>query len=231
MHLRSFHSNFSARFSFIRRPTRQSARGRKHWMCILSGHYATSSGSVTLCTNSHRRPRVPQQNTSHSTIRNHQRTKFIERHSSRVVYIPAVGFAPHSIQYSVSSFVVCSRASLSVFVQQRAHPTFCLMSDAALTVEEMSVVDVYDLASDIGKECEKIIDGYGSQSVTSLMPKVITVLELLEAMATRNESENTRMQELTDRIAHLESERQEKAVFRERFEKVCGLPELGCSDW
>lgn len=86
-------------------------------------------------------------------------------------------------------------------------------------VEEMSVVDVYDLASDIGKECEKIIDLFGADSVTALMPKVITVLELLEAMATRNESENTRMQELTDRIAHLESERQEKAVFRERFEK------------
>lgn len=96
------------------------------------------------------------------------------------------------------------------------------MSDMVLSaVEEMSVVDVYDLASDIGKECEKIIDGYGADAVTSLMPKVITVLELLEAMATRNETENTRMQELTDRIAHLESERQEKAVFRERFEKVC----------
>lgn len=97
------------------------------------------------------------------------------------------------------------------------------MSDMVLNAaEEMSVVDVYDLASDIGKECEKIIDGYGADTVTALMPKVITVLELLEAMATRNETENTRMQELTDRIAHLESERQEKAVFRERFEKVCG---------
>lgn len=95
------------------------------------------------------------------------------------------------------------------------------MSDMVLNAaEEMSVVDVYDLASDIGKECEKIIDGYGADTVTALMPKVITVLELLEAMATRNETENTRMQELTDRIAHLESERQEKAVFRERFEKV-----------
>lgn len=95
------------------------------------------------------------------------------------------------------------------------------MSDMVLNAaEEMSVVDVYDLASDIGKECEKIIDLFGADSVTSLMPKVITVLELLEAMATRNEGENTRVQELHDRIAHLESERQEKAVFRERFEKV-----------
>lgn len=87
-------------------------------------------------------------------------------------------------------------------------------------IEEMSVVDVYDLASEIGKECEKIIDLFGADSVTALMPKVITVLELLEAMATRNESENTRMQELNDRITSLESEKQEKAVFRERFEKV-----------
>lgn len=103
-----------------------------------------------------------------------------------------------------------------------SHPRFALsMSDMVLNAaEEMSVVDVYDLASDIGKECEKIIDSFGADSVTSLMPKVITVLELLEAMATRNEGENTRVQELHDRISHLESERQEKAVFRERFEKV-----------
>lgn len=95
------------------------------------------------------------------------------------------------------------------------------MGDMVLNaVEEMSVVDVYDLASDIGKECEKIIDLFGADAVTALMPKVINVLELLEAMATRNESENTRMQELNDRIAHLESEKQEKAIFRQRFEKV-----------
>lgn len=98
------------------------------------------------------------------------------------------------------------------------------MGDMVLNaVEEMSVVDVYDLASDIGKECEKIIDLFGADAVTALMPKVINVLELLEAMATRNESENTRMQELTDRIAHLESEKQEKALFRERFEKVSSI--------
>lgn len=102
-------------------------------------------------------------------------------------------------------------------------PFYCTneMGDMVLNaVEEMSVVDVYDLASDIGKECEKIIDLFGADAVTALMPKVINVLELLEAMATRNESENTRMQELNDRIAHLESEKQEKAIFRQRFEKV-----------
>lgn len=96
------------------------------------------------------------------------------------------------------------------------------MGDMVLSTaaEEMSVVDVYDLASDIGKECEKIIEIFGPDSVTGLMPKVIGVLELLEAMASRNECENTKMQELNDRIAYLESEKQERAVFRERYQKV-----------
>lgn len=89
-----------------------------------------------------------------------------------------------------------------------------------VSAEELCVVDVYDLASDIGKECEKIIDLYGADALLKLMPKVINVLELLENIATRNESENNRMQELNDRIAHLESEKQEKAVFRQRFDKV-----------
>ncbi|KAG4078400.1 hypothetical protein HA402_013111 [Bradysia odoriphaga] len=89
----------------------------------------------------------------------------------------------------------------------------------------MSVVDVYDLASDIGKECEKIIDLFGADSLLKLMPKVINVLELLETIATRNESENTRLQELNDRIAHLECEKQEKAVFRQRFDKELELIE------
>ncbi|CAD7086799.1 unnamed protein product [Hermetia illucens] len=86
-------------------------------------------------------------------------------------------------------------------------------------VDDICVVDVYDLASDIGKECEKIIDHFGPDSVTSLMPKVINALELLEALATKNERENATVQELNDRISQLESEKLEKAEFRKRFEK------------
>lgn len=89
------------------------------------------------------------------------------------------------------------------------------------SLDEISVVDVYDLASDIGKECEKIIEIFGAEAVTSLMPKVINALELLEGLASRNENENETIQMLTDRIAYLENEMQEKAVFRERLQKVC----------
>lgn len=85
---------------------------------------------------------------------------------------------------------------------------------------DISVVDVYDLASDIGKECEKIIDCYGAEAVTALMPKVVHALEMLELLASNNENENTTMQMLTDRVACLESEKIERALYREKLQKV-----------
>uniref|UniRef100_A0A1A9WCQ3 RH1 domain-containing protein n=1 Tax=Glossina brevipalpis TaxID=37001 RepID=A0A1A9WCQ3_9MUSC len=88
-----------------------------------------------------------------------------------------------------------------------------------VNVDDIGVVDVYDLASDIGKEYERIIDRFGTEAVTGLMPRIINTLELLEALATKNEKENVTMQELKDKITQLESEKLEKAEFRKRFEK------------
>lgn len=84
---------------------------------------------------------------------------------------------------------------------------------------DVSVVDVYDIASEIGKECEKLIDLFGVESVTNLMPKVINALELLENLATKNERENTMVQELSAKISQLESDKIGKAEDRQRFEK------------
>ncbi|XP_063628475.1 RILP-like protein homolog isoform X4 [Cydia splendana] len=85
--------------------------------------------------------------------------------------------------------------------------------------DEVTVVDVYDLASDIGKECEIIIEKYGADAVTALLPKVINALELLENLAVRNEKENQALQELTAKISQLENDKIEKAEYRQRFEK------------
>lgn len=90
-------------------------------------------------------------------------------------------------------------------------------------VSDISVVDVYDIASEIGKECEKLIDLYGVESVTKLMPKVIHTLEILENLATKNEQENTTVQELQAKISQLESDKIGKAEDRQRFEKVFPL--------
>lgn len=94
------------------------------------------------------------------------------------------------------------------------------MQDEGELVGEVTVVDVYDIASDIGKECEKIIDHYGADAVTALMPKVINALELLENLATKNERENTQLLELKSKISQLENDKIEKAEYRQKFEKV-----------
>ncbi|KAL1502704.1 hypothetical protein ABEB36_007811 [Hypothenemus hampei] len=84
---------------------------------------------------------------------------------------------------------------------------------------DVTVVDVYDIASDIGKECEKIIDRYGPDAVTALMPKVISALEMLENLATKNERENTLLNELQLKISQLENDKLEKAEYRQKFER------------
>ena len=107
------------------------------------------------------------------------------------------------------------------FLMPRFLNSQSVMSDIIFnSIEEVSVVDVYDLASDIEKECEKIIDFFGADSVSLLIPKYITALELLEALASRNERETSMVQELNDRILQLENEKLEKAETRKRFEKV-----------
>lgn len=95
------------------------------------------------------------------------------------------------------------------------------MDENSDLIGEVSVVDVYDIASDIGKECEKIIDQYGADAVTALMPKVINALELLENLATKNERENTLLHEMQSKISQLENDKLEKQEYRLKFEKVC----------
>ncbi|KAK0163292.1 hypothetical protein PV327_006990 [Microctonus hyperodae] len=99
----------------------------------------------------------------------------------------------------------------------RTHSTVDMEEYSAAS--DISVVDVYDIASEIGKECEKLIDHYGAEAVTGLMPKVINALELLENLATKNEREINTVQELTTKISQLENDKIGKAEDRQRFEK------------
>lgn len=97
------------------------------------------------------------------------------------------------------------------------------MSEVVLNSVPVSVVDVYDLASDIGSECEKIIDLYGINSVESLIPKCILVLELLESLAAEKERETSLITTLNERIVKLENEKVERAETKKKFEKVNNL--------
>ncbi|XP_049541972.1 RILP-like protein homolog isoform X3 [Anopheles darlingi] len=85
--------------------------------------------------------------------------------------------------------------------------------------EKLTVVDVYDLALEIGKEFEIIIDANGANAVSGLITKVVNALELMETLTCQNESENSTIQELQEKIVQLEAEKEQKAASRSRYEK------------
>ncbi|XP_073685885.1 RILP-like protein 1 isoform X4 [Garra rufa] len=84
-------------------------------------------------------------------------------------------------------------------------------------VADLTVMDVYDIAAVVGQEFERIIDQYGCETLSRLMPKVVRVLEILEVLVSRNsispETEELRL-ELDrlrlERMDRLEKERKHK---------------------
>ncbi|XP_029026341.1 RILP-like protein 1 [Betta splendens] len=64
------------------------------------------------------------------------------------------------------------------------------------THASLTVSDVYEIAKLVGAEVEKLIDGYGKDSVIGLVPKIVKVLELLESFASRNHAHKLREEEL-----------------------------------
>ena len=96
-----------------------------------------------------------------------------------------------------------------------------IYADDMSSARGINVVDVYDIAASIGKEFETIIDTYGPQAVTELMPKVINILEHLEGLAGKNQKEDAEIQELRFAVKQLQTEKSAKAEERERYERVC----------
>lgn len=83
----------------------------------------------------------------------------------------------------------------------------------------VSVVDVYEIATDIGNAMSKAIEVYGADAMTELMPKVINVLELLENFAATSEHEMATVDDLRCRVAQLEIDKIGKQEDRIRYEK------------
>lgn len=92
-------------------------------------------------------------------------------------------------------------------------------SAADCSFDGLSTVDVYDLASSIGNQFEKLIDSYGSECVSGLMPIVIRVLEQLEDLTARSEEENAQLDQLRGAVEVLEAEKKFKAEERSKYEK------------
>jgi len=83
--------------------------------------------------------------------------------------------------------------------------------------KNLNLVDVYDIAADIGKEFEQLIDQHGAEEVTSLMQKVISALEHLEQLVHHNETEMQTIEDLRKTIEHLEHEETKKADERVKY--------------
>lgn len=85
-------------------------------------------------------------------------------------------------------------------------------------IGDVTVVDVYESAAGIGREFERIIDNYGTECITNLMPQVIKVLETLEVLAQRNEREAAQITDLQLAVQKLEAQQHEKTSARMKFE-------------
>ncbi|XP_043952622.1 RILP-like protein 1 isoform X2 [Gambusia affinis] len=90
-------------------------------------------------------------------------------------------------------------------------------------VADLTVMDVYDIAAVVGQEFERIIDQYGCEALSRLMPKVVRVLEILEVMVSRS-SMSPDIEELRLELDRLRLERidrlEKEKKHRQELERV-----------
>ncbi|XP_010875696.1 RILP-like protein 1 isoform X5 [Esox lucius] len=91
-------------------------------------------------------------------------------------------------------------------------------------VADLTVMDVYDIAAVVGQEFERIIDQYGCEALSRLMPKVVRVLEILEVMVSRN-SISPETEELRLELDKLRLERMDRLEKEKKHKKELELVE------
>ncbi|XP_046873898.1 RILP-like protein 1 isoform X1 [Hypomesus transpacificus] len=91
-------------------------------------------------------------------------------------------------------------------------------------VADLTVMDVYDIAAVVGQEFERIIDQYGCEALSRLMPKVVRVLEILEVMVSRNNI-SPETEELRLELDKLRLERMERLEKEKKHKKELELVE------
>ncbi|CAG5867661.1 unnamed protein product [Menidia menidia] len=103
-------------------------------------------------------------------------------------------------------------------------------------VADLTVMDVYDIAAVVGQEFERIIDQYGCEALSRLMPKVVRVLEILEVMVSRSsispDTEELRLELARlrlERMDRLEKDKKHRQVSDNRL-SVLGLHTKACCE-
>ncbi|KAM9794158.1 RILP-like protein 1 isoform X7 [Syngnathus typhle] len=90
---------------------------------------------------------------------------------------------------------------------------------------DLTVMDVYDIAAAVGHEFERIIDQYGCEALSRLMPKVVRVLEILEVMVSRHNIGGPEADELRLELDKLKLERTERLEKEKKHRKELELVE------
>jgi hypothetical protein len=89
-----------------------------------------------------------------------------------------------------------------------------------MSTPQISLADINELASEIGKECEKLIANFGSENTNEIVTKCITALEMLETFSNDREKMTNEVQDLHEKVSMLERGKFEKAENQRAFEKV-----------
>ncbi|XP_066227214.1 RILP-like protein 1 isoform X3 [Saccopteryx leptura] len=101
-----------------------------------------------------------------------------------------------------------------------------LAAESALekNVAELTVMDVYDIASLVGHEFERVIDQHGCEAIARLMPKVVRVLEILEVLVSRHHVA-PELDELRLELDRLRVERMDRIEKERKHQKELELVE------
>lgn len=94
------------------------------------------------------------------------------------------------------------------------------MTSISISITNLSLNDINDLASEIGKECEKLIAAFGPENTNEIVTKCITALEMLEVLSNEREKASFEIQDLQDKVRQLEKGKLEKSETQKAFEKV-----------
>nr|XP_004611202.2 unnamed protein product [Sorex araneus] len=85
-------------------------------------------------------------------------------------------------------------------------------------------MDVYDIASLVGHEFERVIDQHGCEAIARLMPKVVRVLEILEVLVSRHHVA-PELDELRLELDRLRVERMDRIEKERKHQKELELVE------
>lgn len=85
----------------------------------------------------------------------------------------------------------------------------------------VSVADVYEHAALIGKDIESMVSEYGEKVIENIMPKIVYVLEQLETLAEKCDTDQQRINDLTmERERLIIHTKRDEAIQRQLHEVI-----------